>query len=68
MFLLTYIIFFLNIAFILRVLAGIYDTEKDNKTDDILRDFIGKTKVEEEEPETYEDFGHEVPQNDSHEE
>jgi hypothetical protein len=65
MFLLAYIIFFLNIVFILRVLSGIC-VEENDKTDDIIRDFIGKTK--EEEPETYEDFGHEVPQNDSHEE
>jgi hypothetical protein len=64
MFLLAYIIFFLNIVFILRVLSGICLDESNDKTDDIVRDFIG----EEEEPETYEDFGHEVPQNDSHEE
>jgi hypothetical protein len=66
MFLLAYIIFFLNIVFILRVLSGICLDESNDKTDDIVRDFIGKE--EEEEPETYEDFGHEVPQNDSHEE
>jgi hypothetical protein len=68
MFLLAYIIFFLNIVFILRVLSGICVDEQNDKTDDIIRDFIGKTKEEEEEPETYEDFGHEVPHNDLHEE
>ena len=67
MFLLAYIIFFLNILFILRVLAGIFEVEKE-KTDDVIRDFIGKTKEDEEEPETYEDFGHEVSQEESHEE
>ena len=73
MFLLAYIIFFLNIVFIIRVLAGICDVAEYNSkiddNDDIMRDFIGKNKTQnKDEPETYEDFGTTLTEEESHEE
>jgi len=60
MFLIAYILLFTNIVFILRLLTGICSITNEIEDDNIMKDFIGKnTYQEEQEPETYEDFGHE---------